>query len=387
MAESIALGSNPLVLLGAGASVEAHIPATIEMTERLVNKIGEQPYRQIAQALNFVCAALVLYESSSGASPYVGLDIERVFAAVELLRERRELEVSPFVSSWHPGVDAWDRPSTVGFNSEFQQLISDMASGHGIPDPQRLLERLIDSRTGSGTGETYKQLAAEMIVELRNLVASQPKDVSYLAPLVNLAQEGDGLTIATLNYDLAIEQAAEGQGVQADTGIAGWIKDRRWDWSEHGLRLLKLHGSIDWYWENQFEIGHLGRRTVAQASGASRSDAPVVVFGQRGKLRAEGPFLSLLGEFETCLVQSDRLIVIGYSFRDEHINEALRQWCGADPARTIVLVDPFLPEYEPGTTFRGELVSSLNPTFPKDLPQRVELIKEPASEAVARLRW
>ena len=85
-----------LFLLGAGASAEAGIPTTFEMTRRLVEGIEDQGGLHYAQVLNFVCGALIAHDAAEeGKSPYEGLDVERVFAAVELLAERRDLEVTP----------------------------------------------------------------------------------------------------------------------------------------------------------------------------------------------------------------------------------------------------------------------------------------------------
>src|SRR4051812_3365577 len=102
--------TNPVVLLGAGASEEAGVPLTFEMTEKLVYRLNAQGgWGQSAQALNFVCGALVAYDAAQGGNPYKGLDVEGVFAAIELLARRRDLEVTPFVAAWHPAVDEWDR--------------------------------------------------------------------------------------------------------------------------------------------------------------------------------------------------------------------------------------------------------------------------------------
>jgi hypothetical protein len=59
--------------------------------------------------------------------------------------------------------------------------------------------------------------------ELRDLVATHPKDCRYLEPLVTAAERDGGLTIATLNYDLAIEQAAANRQVQCATGVERWL--------------------------------------------------------------------------------------------------------------------------------------------------------------------
>jgi hypothetical protein len=89
---------------------------SFEMTRAIVDSVNQNSsWRNTSQALNFVCGALVAYDAAAGANPYDGLDVERVFAAIELLSRRRNLEVSPFVASWHPAVDAWDRPDLPSF--------------------------------------------------------------------------------------------------------------------------------------------------------------------------------------------------------------------------------------------------------------------------------
>ncbi len=379
-----------MILLGAGASVEAGVPATVEMTETLVAEIGRRPFGNLAQALNFVCGALVAYDSASGADPYRGLDVERVFSAVKLLGERNTLEVSPFVSAWHPAVDVWDRPATTPFFGSDLQRALGQRNGR---DAQKKIEVLIRSVTGPGSGSVYRRLAGEMISKLRQVLAASRPGLGYLSPLADLAHRSGGLSVATLNYDLTFEQACASRGVAVQTGIDGWIAERRWRWNDAGTRLLKLHGSIDWCWQNDdAEEGEMRGRSVARTEDPNKEQRePVLVFGQRSKLEAEGPFFSLMSEFEDLLARSDRLITIGYSFRDRHINEAIRRWTRGDRSRTVVLVDPNLPTRFPRFDFRGELLHSLNPSRMLDhkvdiQPEsRAHVLRVTASEAIARL--
>lgn len=387
LTETISLGDRPLLLLGAGASVEAGIPATFEATEQIVSRIGSLArHSRLSQALNFVCGALLAYDSAEGASPYTGLDVERVIAAVELLAERRELEVSPFVSSWHPAVDVWDRHDAPGFFDD--NLRKAIIDGRGRP--KALIEQLIDARTGIGSGRTYKALQRQMVDELRGIVGGPKGALDYLRPLVEVARTRRPLWIATLNYDVAVERACRQYGASVSTGIGNWIANENWeDWDDADLRLLKLHGSIDWRWDGaERQAGHLPIATVVQADEPeSDKRPPVVLFGQRGKLRAEGPFLSLLSEFESLLAGRERLIVIGYSFRDPHINTVIRRWTRKDSERTMVVVDPSFPDgrrYEEG--FRSELLSHLTPSrHGEDFPSRIDFLRIKASEALARL--
>jgi NAD-dependent SIR2 family protein deacetylase len=385
----IELGEKPMVLLGAGASVEAGIPATVGMTQQLVERIGRGGYHsQASKALNYVCAALVAHDAARGINPSGALDVERVFAAIELLAERGDLEVSPFVASWDAAVDAWDRGPGMGF---FERNLAKAVLTKNGRGAQSEIEKLIRSMTGTGTGATYKYLASEMITELRTLLAGHRKSLGYLAPLVRLAHGTKPLTIATLNYDLSIEQAGDGEGIMVETGIDAWIADRRWPRRpDEGVRLLKLHGSIDWCWEQvENEDGQMPMRDVVLTdSPESETRAPVLVFGQRGKLQAEGPFLSLLAEFEAALAEADRLIVVGYSFRDMHVNDIVQRWTRADKARTIVMVDPN-PDGSSGyRDFRSQMLHHLNPPrsgLRADGLGRIDVRRLKASEAFALL--
>ncbi len=372
------------------------MPTTFDMTESLVRRVSENQsaLHPTVQALNFVCGALLAHDAAKGISPFSGLDVERVFAAVELLAERDTLEVSPFVASWHPAVNVLDNRgfSMPGsFNRTLSRALENSPSYGGA---QQLITELIDSRTGSeADGRTYRELAMTMIAELRALVATTAKKVGYLNPLASAGEEPGGLTVVSLNYDLAVEQAAESAATPCTTGIAGWLDSGRWEWPEAGIRLLKLHGSIDWRWvPTDREEGHLPQRVLEVDDGAERRGSqPAVVFGQRGKLQAAGPFLGLLAEFEKLLANAKRLIVIGYSFRDEHVNEVIGRWTAEGLERTICVVDPHWPEQFPPPQqrdFRGKLqlyLGSYDSAQDSQAEPRLEVRRDTCGKALPSL--
>jgi hypothetical protein len=355
------------------------------MTRELVSRINDDQPRT-ASALNFICGALVGHDSASGANPYAGLDVERVFAAVQLLAERRTLEVTPFVANWHPAVDGWDRPSQPPpfFDRDLQRAI--LSEHAGFNRAYKAIASVVDSRVGSGTGRAYQELAEAMVGELRALVQTTSKKLDYLEPLVRQGARSGGLTIATLNYDRSIELAAQ----LSDIPLSG-DPPARLDpnlLKAPGIRLLKLHGSIDWEWaSSRAQAGAMPQRLVRKVSpGEESRGEPALIFGARGKLRADGPFLTLLALFEEALSWATRLIVIGYSFRDPHVNEMIRRWTAN--SGTMVIVDPALRD--PGRLrrdFRAELIASLNPPARggEGSPPRVELVESAAGEAIAHL--
>jgi len=342
-----------LVLLGAGASVEAGVPGAFEMTDAIRQRLNGQERERgnLGLVLDFVCERLGSHSDLSTQ------DVERIFSAIELLAERETLEISPFVALWAQGGERWGN----GYEYESSDSV-------------------------------YAALRDRMLIELRDLVATTRKRVSYLEPLARFAADSRRATIATLNYDLSVEGAAEGAGIEVHTGIDHWVDSGTWDWPKRGVRLLKLHGSIDWAWEDDpAEDGRLPSRYIRRVSAATADvHAPALVFGLRGKLRAEGPFLSLLAEFESQLEMSSRLIVIGYSFRDDHVNQVIRRWTFEDRGSQIVLIDPNLPREKPrkirNMPFRESLLASLDQGPPDARSKtKLKLISEPASVGLRRL--
>ena len=163
--------------------------------------------------------------------------------------------------------------------------------------------------------------------------------------------------IATLNYDIGIENASANAGLLVDTGVEKWKDGMSWRWSENAdVRLLKLHGSIDWGRPRGVEecLPEDEPRMIRIQSGEDwsvnrglddRSLQPLgLVFGLRGKLRPDGPFLAMLVGFWNWLLAVERLVVVGYSFRGEHINKLIEDWIGVRKGCVVEIVDSCVPE-------------------------------------------
>lgn len=73
---------------------------------------------------------------------------------------------------------------------------------------------------------------------------ADPKKVEYLTPLVQQGRE-ETFTIATLNYDNAVELACKPMAVPISSGLEHWLQYGEFRNPEKGIELLKLHGSID----------------------------------------------------------------------------------------------------------------------------------------------
>ena len=138
------------------------------------------------------------------------------------------------------------------------------------------------------------------------------------------------LDIFSLNYDTAIEASLDSMRANYIDGFRG--SNRAWfDPSTFDevipvggvIRIYKLHGSINWLRE---PTGHIRRAVVRSIDDLK--DEPVVVYPSEQKyLQTQyGVYESMMGRFRARLRGNGvnaTLVVMGYSFNDEHINEAI----------------------------------------------------------------
>lgn len=233
------------------------------------------------------------------------VDPERLFRVLEFMavleapgkasRADEALDMVPLVQTWHPDVAAYLAAS--------RHLVSGGAA-------QRVLEQLWR--------------------ELKNILSMKEPPANprfqYLADLVSSMR---GQTIVTLNYDDTIERMpGRAYTFRVDSSPEPHETDlHSIPWQNRPLRLIKLHGSLEWRESKTTGV-------VEESVGASfwTNDAywydyrPATIFGAGNKLRPTGPYLDLYQEFKTAVAAARQVIVIGYSFRDTHVNEVLRHW-------------------------------------------------------------
>lgn len=201
--------------------------------------------------------------------------------------------------------------------------------------------------------------------------------VDYLSPLINLARnQSGGPDVITLNYDLTVESAAEGD-VDLNRGFESSWKpgdELSFPVQEDCLNLIKLHGSLDWSMEQESAPPYdlVSTRGVYLQAESSQEDEPSsslwLVVGDRDKLGTDGPTIELNYAARRALRRTDHLVIVGYSFRDEHINALLRDWIAKDPDRTMTVLDldwkPFsdVSRFKNNPDFRTQLVAMYAPT-------------------------
>ena len=153
--------------------------------------------------------------------------------------------------------------------------------------------------------------------------------------------------IFTPNYDLAFENACEKIGVSYNNGFRG-VHMRKFDPDtfhnetyikqetvEKGkriatyLNIYKLHGSISWqYSENLNDLYNLIEIQISDSFKKDEfeiSSLMIYPIQTKKSYSLDLPYSEIFRNFSKCLTENQNtLVIIGYSFLDEHINDIIR---------------------------------------------------------------
>lgn len=295
-----------IFLLGAGASIEAGIPASATMIDKIENLLhNNDTWKNYLHLYNHVKSAIHYSAGLKGSfGNSVPFNIETLVNTLYELERNEEHPLYPFIAAW---------------NSRFVGLAK--------PDFSNVRE--------------FRRL---ILKELKRWMC--PEDMSagdYYKGIIHLQQELNyPLHVFSLNYDLCVEQIRR-QEFRVETGFADYGPNHHWDWerfelSEGGPALLpqvylyKLHGSINWKRDEGKNLF-----SVAQTENVE-SDRMNVIFGRDFKLDAADPYLFYAYQFRRFTLDSRLIVVIGYSFSDYHINKILTQALKRDEPRKLLLV-------------------------------------------------
>jgi len=289
-----------IILLGAGASIEAGIPHSAKMTQEVEHLINtDSMWSEYRDLYHFVRSSIYYSEGIHGRFPNsVNYNIERLVNTLDELSKKDQHTLYPFVGSWTPKL-----PEVAGVNFE---LVAK-------------LKQLI-----------VQKLRAEWIT------LESTRTASYFKELLRFQGEYQHpLRVFTLNYDLCVEEACGTDAIER-----GFTERETWDWrlfddnqsDEKPILLYKLHGSNDWKYD---ENGIL-----TSVHDHSRIQDAAIIFGTTYKLQYLDPFLFFAYEFRRWTLESRLIIAVGYGFGDEHINGMIKQSLNSSSECLLLCVSP-----------------------------------------------
>lgn len=371
------------VLLGAGASVDAGLPTTVTFAKQLLEAIAiaHRRHPSLVDTLNFVYGAMVNHRTERGGSPFDAVNVETMISAIRLLRDRGTHEVAPFIRDWKPEVNRGRSSSRSRYGAALVEAVrSDQSAFMASGDVEDAVNGMIADAVGdTENGPLYEELEEAIRTQVRRILR-ETVSVDYLAPLVQLAvTQPGGLDVATLNYDLTVEDCAAHSGVSVDRGGDHLPLGLPVTFeSAAPLRLLKIHGSIDLHIDGS-SGSRLRKPKLVRDTSRIKDFAPAIVIGDRDKLGSGGRTISLLVAFAQALEAANRLVVVGYAFADAHVNDLIVEWLDGDAARTITVLDPSWPRPDRAwSDVRAALTSELSRA------NRIHVIRDTAAGGLQR---
>ncbi|MGF6330150.1 hypothetical protein ABH909_003028 [Pseudomonas sp. BS3782 TE3695] len=181
-----------------------------------------------------------------------------------------------------------------------------------------------------------EEIAKKIDVEL------PPLDTPYhrLCNWINSIDRKSAVEIFTTNYDLLLEQALESTQMPYFDGFVGSRKSffdlRAVEENlipNHWTRLWKIHGSINWYFEDE------GSKKRVHRSSETKDRVSHLIYPSHLKYEESRkmPYLALIDQLSRFIrKKSSLLILCGYSFNDGHINDTILNALKANPTAMVL---------------------------------------------------
>ena len=211
-------------------------------------------------------------------------------------------------------------------------------------------------------------LARETVDYISDVVwaslCSKPSRLDHLRMVTGASRDGaiTGVDIFTLNHDTVIEQVLREEGLKFIEGLGPQSGElRRWDPTLYDgeaekVRLLKLHGSVDWFRIRQSEAKQITEFTATLGKttdfpylrdGDGRlleaiARRPLILIGTFNKMLryTSGVYADVFFRFYRDLEKANALVISGYGFGDKGVNSRIIEWVFGDTSRKVIIVDP-----------------------------------------------
>tara|TARA_R110002110_G_scaffold98919_4_gene253025 strand:- start:8843 stop:10123 length:1281 start_codon:yes stop_codon:yes gene_type:complete len=163
--------------------------------------------------------------------------------------------------------------------------------------------------------------------------------------------------VFTTNYDLFNERAMDRSGIPYSNGFSGTVErrfnpatyrlalaeqldiaSRRWAAVDGFVHFCKLHGSVNWIEEDS---GLFPIRESYEPLDSSKHRVMIYPTPSKQTASFGSPYSDMFREFQRQVVQDQSvLVVMGYSFSDEHINNIIFQGLTSPSFKLIAFMDP-----------------------------------------------
>lgn len=226
------------------------------------------------------------------------------------------------------------------FDKLIDEVILSEKDDKNIEDILSFLRGLKEVSVGNSVRGFTKEYLVELEKNICNKIVEKlevnlpDKDTPYhkLAQWISIDREKP-IEVFTTNYDLLLEEAFENLSIPYFDGFVGSrqsffdlraVEDNLIP--KHWTRLWKIHGSINWFQKENKEVY---RSSLTKNNGESYLIYPShLKYEQSRKM----PYLALIDQLSRFIRQPNSLLIIsGYSFNDQHLNDTIINALRANP--------------------------------------------------------
>ena len=278
-------------LLGAGASVDAGVPDTYSFVKEFKNSISDERDKT---TIDKIIDTLKRWKGSE-------IDVELLLDTLTKLDTR---EKEPLL--------------------KFYEKVEDRFILKDYSEKRLIIKALKD------------------FIKAKAIIKDEMK-IKYLEPFLGFIEEFRPLDIVSLNYDTCIEQFCNVNKLNYQDGFAIDWNPKIFEEENTDIRLYKLHGSIIWYHSSRG--GYIKLPVMTNESSIeliTGETAESLMLYPMQKLDYAEPLFELLLKMKHRLESTGCkfLIVVGYSFRDDHILRILWDAARINRNLTVILIDP-----------------------------------------------
>ncbi len=278
--------------LGAGASVEAGVPDTYGLVREFRKEFSSN--KPLSNTIDVIITILQKWRKAQRADQNID---------VELLLETLEKLAKP------------DQEALLQFYK-----ISDFALS-GYQEKRPIIELLRDF--------------------IKSKAMVNRVEINYLAPLLEFIEQFGSMDIFSVNYDTAIEQFASVYRKTYSDGFDSQWNPNSFNKERTDIRLYKLHGSVTWYRTDDGEYVKVPVRVPTDTLRLiTDEEASSLILYPMRKWQYTEPLLELLVMLKKGLEGSACCVVVGYSFRDEHITRIFWDAARNNPSLHLILIGP-----------------------------------------------
>ncbi len=280
--------SEVVFLLGAGGSVAAGVPDTYSFVREFIDNIDGHDKKETIEK---IVQTLEAWKKSK-------IDIELLLETLVKLKDNKQEPLLQFYE---------------GGNFILK----------GYSDKKPLIDDLKD------------------FIKSKAIVSEQK--ILFLQSFLGFIEDFRPLDVISLNYDTCIEQFCNVHKLSYQDGFDVYWNPKTFATEHTDIRHYKLHGSVMWYQSNRGAYIKLPVMTKSSKIELITGEtAENLMLYPMQKWDFAEPLLELLVEIKH-LLESEAckfLIVVGYSFRDEHIRRILWDAARKNKELHLVLIDP-----------------------------------------------